>query len=53
VLASTANYLRGHGWRPGERWMEGTDNFQVIKSWNKSQVYSLTVAEFARRLAEG
>jgi membrane-bound lytic murein transglycosylase B len=33
--------------------MEGNQNFQVIKSWNKSQVYSQTVAEFARRLAEG
>jgi lytic murein transglycosylase len=53
VLASTANYLRGHGWQSGQPWMEGSGNFQVIKSWNKSQVYSLTVAEFARRLAEG
>jgi len=53
VLASTANYLRGHGWQPGQPWMEGSGNFQVIKAWNKSQVYSQTVAEFARRLAEG
>jgi len=53
VLASTANYLRGYGWQPGQDWGEGTANFQVIKSWNKSQVYSLTVAEFARRLSEG
>jgi len=28
-------------------------NFAVIKEWNKSDVYSRTVAEFARRLAEG
>jgi len=53
VLASTANYLRGHGWQTGQSWMEGSGNFQVIKSWNKSQVYSQTVAEFARQLAEG
>jgi lytic murein transglycosylase len=53
VLASTANYLRGYGWRSGQPWGEGTANFQVIKSWNKSQVYSQTVAEFARRLSEG
>ncbi|HEX9904025.1 MAG TPA: lytic murein transglycosylase [Propylenella sp.] len=53
VLASTANYLKGHGWRTDQPWMEGSHNFQVIKAWNKSQVYSLTVAEFARRLAEG
>lgn len=53
VLASTANYLRGHGWQTGQPWMEGSGNFAVIKEWNKSQVYSKTVAEFARRLAEG
>jgi lytic murein transglycosylase len=53
VLGSTANYLRGYGWQTGASWMEGSANFQVIKAWNKSQVYSLTVAEFARRLSEG
>jgi lytic murein transglycosylase len=53
VLASTANYLRGHGWRPGQPWTEGTANFNVILTWNKAQVYARTVAEFARRLAEG
>jgi lytic murein transglycosylase len=53
VLGSTASYLKGHGWQPGQPWTEGTANFQVIKAWNKSQVYSQTVAEFARRLSEG
>jgi lytic murein transglycosylase len=47
VLGSTASYLKGYGWQPGQSWEEGTNNFQVIKAWNKSQVYSLTVAEFA------
>jgi lytic murein transglycosylase len=53
VLASTANYLRGHGWQPGQPWTEGSPNFPVITQWNKAQVYARTVAEFARRLAEG
>lgn len=53
VLASTANYLRGHGWQPGQPWTEGSPNFPVIVSWNKAQVYARTVAEFARQLAEG
>ena len=53
VLASTANYLRGYGWRKGGDWMPGSANFSVIKEWNKSDVYSRTVAEFARRLREG
>ncbi len=53
VLASTANYLHGHGWRAGQPWTPGTANFNVIKEWNKSDVYSRTVAEFARQLAGG
>lgn len=51
VLASTANYLKGYGWRRGEGWSEGTHNFQVLTQWNKSQVYSKTVAYFAERLS--
>jgi lytic murein transglycosylase len=53
VLASTANYLHGYGWRKGASWMPGSANFNVIKQWNKSDVYSRTVAEFARQLAGG
>ena len=53
VLASTANYMHGHGWKTGAQWTPGSPNFAVIKEWNKSDVYSRTVAEFARRLAEG
>jgi lytic murein transglycosylase len=53
VLASTANYLRGHGWKPGERFTEGSQNFEVLKQWNKSSVYQKTIAAFAARLASG
>jgi membrane-bound lytic murein transglycosylase B len=53
VLASTANYLRSYGWKRGQPWGEGTDNFNVLLEWNKSTVYTKTVAYFAQRLAEG
>ncbi|MGA7547049.1 MAG: lytic murein transglycosylase [Methyloceanibacter sp.] len=53
VLASTANYLKGYGWRKGQPWGEGSANFQVLLEWNKSQVYSQTVAYFATRLKGG
>ena len=53
VLASTANYLHGYGWRKGQPWGEGSANFQVLLEWNKSQVYSQTVAYFASKLAGG
>lgn len=53
VLASTANFLSSHGWRRGEPWGEGTANMEVIRAWNKSTVYSKTIAYFAERLAAG
>jgi lytic murein transglycosylase len=51
ALASTANYLKGYGWRRGEPWGEGTANFNVILEWNKAKVYARTIALFADRLA--
>src|SRR5258707_761711 len=53
ALASTANYLKGYGWRRGEPWDEGTENFKVILEWNKAKVYAKTIAAFAERLAAG
>lgn len=51
VLASTANYLKGHGWVRGADWSPGTANFESLRQWNKSQVYSRTVGYFASKLA--
>jgi lytic murein transglycosylase len=51
VLASTANYLAGYGWQKGKDWQPGSPNFEVLKQWNKSEVYSKTVAYFAAQLA--
>ena len=51
VLASTANYLKGHGWQRGAGWQPGQPNFAALLQWNKSQVYSKTVALLATRLA--
>jgi lytic murein transglycosylase len=50
ALASTANYLRQHGWKAGDPWNAGTPNFDVLKIWNKSDVYAQVVGEFARQL---
>jgi membrane-bound lytic murein transglycosylase B len=51
VLASTANYLAGYGWQKGKDWQPGAPNFTVLQQWNKSEVYSKTVASFATQLA--
>jgi lytic murein transglycosylase len=50
VLASTANYLAGHGWQRGKGWEPGSANFAVLQQWNKSEVYARTVASFASQL---
>jgi len=52
VLASTANYLKSYSWQSGGGWSPGSANFNVLLQWNKSQVYSKTIAYFATRLDE-
>ena len=51
VLASTANLLKTNGWRAGAPFGEGTENFQVMREWNRSEVYRKTMVLFAERLA--
>lgn len=50
ALASTANYLRAHGWKRGGRWAPGSANYRVIKAWNRADVYARTIAVMAQRL---
>jgi lytic murein transglycosylase len=50
VLASTANLLRVNGWRAGAPYGEGTENFQVMREWNRSEIYRKTMVLFAERL---
>jgi membrane-bound lytic murein transglycosylase B len=51
VLASTANYLAGYGWKRGKDWQPGSPNFEVLQQWNKSDVYARTIAYFATQLS--
>src|SRR6478672_8453175 len=51
VLASTANYLAGHGWQRGKGWEPGGVNFAAIQEWNKSEIYAKTIATFATQLS--
>src|SRR5688572_5165792 len=53
VLGSTANYLKGKGWQRGQGWGPGQPNFEVIKEWNKADVYARTIALFGERLEGG
>ena len=50
ILASTANFMKGHGWQTGAPWGPGTANYGVIKDWNKADVYARTIARMADQL---
>jgi len=51
VLASTANFLKGHGWQRGAGWGPGSANYDVIREWNKAEVYVKTISVMADQLA--
>jgi lytic murein transglycosylase len=53
MLASTANFLKGHGWQAGQGWEPGSANYAVIKDWNKAEVYQRTIAVMASKLTAG
>ncbi|PIE10247.1 MAG: murein transglycosylase [Rhodobacterales bacterium] len=50
ALASTANFLRQKGWRPGQGYQEGEPNFRVIQEWNAAGVYQKAIAIMAKRM---
>ncbi|MCA1299621.1 lytic murein transglycosylase [Stappia indica] len=52
VFASTANFLRQHGWRKGGDWSPGTANYGVLKQWNRAEVYRKTIAYMATALKQ-
>lgn len=50
AMASTANFLRAKGWRPGAGYQQGQPNFAVIKQWNAATVYQQAIAIMAAQI---
>ncbi len=50
AMASTANFLRQKGWRPGSGYQPGQPNFRVIGEWNAASVYQQAIALMAARI---
>jgi membrane-bound lytic murein transglycosylase B len=44
AFASTANFLRAHGWRPGAGYQVGEPNFVALQGWNAASVYQQAIA---------
>ncbi|MEM8655849.1 MAG: lytic murein transglycosylase [Pseudomonadota bacterium] len=50
ALASTANFLRQKGWKPGQGYQQGQPNFAVIQQWNAATVYQQSIAIMGARI---
>lgn len=50
ALASTANFLRGHGWQPGGGYQPGQANYGAIQGWNAASVYQQAIAIIAAEI---
>ena len=50
AMASTANYLRQRGWKPGRGYQQGQPNFKVIQEWNAATVYQQAIAIMAQQI---
>jgi lytic murein transglycosylase len=50
VLASTANLLKVNGWQRGQPFNIGTQNFEVMREWNRSEIYRRTLHYFSEQL---
>ncbi|MGO4838285.1 lytic transglycosylase domain-containing protein, partial [Rhizobiaceae sp. 2RAB30] len=44
ALASTANFLRGHGWSAGGGYQPGQANYGALQGWNAAKVYQQAIA---------
>ena len=51
MLASTANFLKSYGWKVGQPWGAGTANFEVLRNWNKADVYVRAISLMSERMA--
>jgi membrane-bound lytic murein transglycosylase B len=53
ALASTANFLKAHGWRAGAGYQPGEANFGAIQAWNAAPVYQRAIALIGRQIDGG
>ena len=53
ALASTANFLRGHGWSAGGGYQKGQTNFRALQGWNAAGVYQQAIAIIGAQIDGG
>jgi membrane-bound lytic murein transglycosylase B len=50
ALASTANFLKAHGWRAGAGYQPGEPNSSAIQAWNAAPVYQRAIALIGQQI---
>ena len=50
ALASTANFLKAHGWRRGAGYQPGQTNFAALQGWNAASVYQRALAIMGKEI---
>lgn len=53
ALTSTANFLKGNGWRAGGGYQPGEANFGAIQAWNAASVYQRAIALLGQQIDGG
>ena len=53
ALASTAKFLKGHGWKAGKGYQPGQPNFVAIEGWNAATVYQKAIAIMGKKIDGG
>jgi membrane-bound lytic murein transglycosylase B len=53
ALASTAKFLKGHGWVAGAGYQPGEPNFGAIQGWNAASVYQRAIALIGKQIDGG
>jgi membrane-bound lytic murein transglycosylase B len=53
ALTSTANFLKGHGWRAGAGYQPGEANFAALQAWNAATVYQRAIALIGQQIDGG
>lgn len=53
ALNSTANFLKGKGWRAGGGYQPGEGNFGAIQEWNAASVYQRAIAIIGKQIDGG
>jgi lytic murein transglycosylase len=51
IFYSMANLLKNEGWQTGQKYHSGTENYNVLKRWNRSDYFATAVGQLADKIS--